>query len=180
MIEVIRRTGIFLIIAQTMYHFISGSRYARYIRLLIRIMMLAILIVPILDFIKEGTDEDFSAKLDRFERQYEEILEGERPPYGDTADERILSTAEEELEKTLSACLLERGYEIAETAIGEERIRFVLRPAGTGERISVPPVERIRISGEKDETDEREEELGGVIAQKLGIGQQWVEVEILE
>ena len=38
MLEVIKRTGAFLIIAETMYQFVQENRYARYVRLLIRLM----------------------------------------------------------------------------------------------------------------------------------------------
>lgn len=202
MLELIRRMGVFLIVMQTMYHFVSGSKYAHYIRLLMRIMTLAILIVPLLDLLREGTEDHFSDKLAQFERQYEEILEGAQPGEIGGADEQISAKAGGEIRETFNPVLSAYGYEIAEVEMTQEQIRFYLVPAGEGGGIVIEPVGKISVGGAGNQNEsageegegnqgksagntrahdagEKERELRDVIAEMLGAEKERVEVNIL-
>ena len=70
MLEIIKRTGVFLIMAETLYQFVQENRYARYVRMLIRLMTLAILILPVLELFKEGSSALFYEKLNAMEAGY--------------------------------------------------------------------------------------------------------------
>lgn len=184
-----------MIIAQTMYHFVSGSKYARYVRILIRMMTLAVLIVPLLDLVKSGTKEDFGAHLAKFESEYEMLFEDTE--YADTelVEEQILRAAADEMKRALNPVLEAYGYGIAGVYADGERLLFTLS-ASVGEEesgIAVRPVREVHIQvGEsgKDEPEEsvrqgesavnKEQELAGVIAACLGTEPSWVEVRILE
>ncbi len=189
MLDLIRTAGVFMIIAQTMYHFVSGGKYARYVRILIRMMTLAVLIVPLLDLVKSGTKEDFEAHLAQFEHEYEQLSADME--YADTelVEEQILRAAAEEMKKTLAPALAPYGYEIADAYADEERLVIMLRALdGEEDGITVRPVREIHIKVGEEEGDgrqaesgmDKEQELAGVIAACLRTERSWVEVRILE
>lgn len=180
MLELIRTAGVFMIIAQTMYHFVSGSRYARYVRLLIRIMTLAVLIVPLLDLIKSGAKEDFDARLLRFEQEYEEILQGAGHAGETYVDERIVQEMTEEIRAAVDPVLAPYGYETAFVSADENGLLFMLRRLNTDRgEILVRPVREINVTiGESAE--QADEGLADVIADHLQVERSWVEVRIIE
>ena len=143
MLEIIKRTGVFLIIAETMYQFIQENRYARYVRLLIRIMTMAILIIPVLEFIKGGSSHFFYERLTAFEQQYEElILQGEARFQNDENMQDVSNIQNEEnkygnrmnLAVTQGTCAYiksicnkwanEKGYEIMSVSVNNDVICF--------------------------------------------------------
>lgn len=189
MLDLIRTAGVFMIIAQTMYHFVSGGKYARYVRILIRMMTLAVLIVPLLDLVKSGTKEDFGAHLAQFEHEYEQLSADME--YADTelVEEQILRAAAEEMKKTLAPALAPYGYEIADAYADGECLVIMLRALdGEEDGITVRPVREIHIKVGEEEGDgrqaesgmDKEQELAGVIAACLRTERSWVEVRILE
>ena len=66
LVEVIQRTGIFLIAAQALIHFAPGTAYAKYMKLLMGIMVLLLLLSPVHQII---TDDILSLQgmTDRYE-----------------------------------------------------------------------------------------------------------------
>ena len=202
MLDLIRTAGVFMIIAQTMYHFVSGSKYARYVRLLIRIMTLAVLIVPLLDLIKSGTETDFQERLVRFEQEYEAVLQGAEYSGETFVEERIEQTTAKELKAMIDPVLAPYGYETVSVYADEGGLLFTLRLSDreTGE-IGVRPVREINIQiGEPEQGEgsdgastessngERKEradsqsavtELADVIAAYLRVERSLVEVRIL-
>lgn len=146
MLDVIRAAGVFMIIAQTMYHFVSGSKYARYVRLLIRIMTLAVLIVPLLDLIKNGTNEDFSARLEQFEYEYETILQEAGYTENGIVEEQIARTTANEIKTALDPVLAPYGYETAGVYAKENGLLFTLCPLEKQEEeIGVRPVREVKV-----------------------------------
>lgn len=195
MLDLIRTAGVFMIIAQTMYHFVSGSKYARYVRILIRMMTLAVLIVPLLDLVKSGAKEDFAARLARFEQEYEMLFRDTEYADTEVVEEQIQRAAAEEMKKALAPVLMPYGYGVAGAYTDGERLLITLRALAGEEKsgITVRPVREIHIQvgeseGEKAEESGRqtesgvgrEQELAGVIAAYLGTERSWVEVRILE
>ncbi len=146
MLDVIRAAGVFMIIAQTMYHFVSGSKYARYVRLLIRIMTLAVLIVPLLDLIKNGTNEDFSARLEQFEYEYETILQETGYTENGIVEEQIARATADEIKTALDPVLAPYGYETAGVYAKENGLLFTLCPLEKREEeIGVRPVREVKV-----------------------------------
>ncbi len=191
MLDLIRTAGVFMIIAQTLYHFVSGSKYARYIRLLIRIMTLAVLTVPLLDLIKSGAKEDFGERLERFEQDYEAILQGAQYTGETLVEERIEQVTAQELMAAVDPVLAPYGYETVSVYADESGLQFALRYSGGREEgeIGVRPVREIHIRVGESEGEENEEqaggqdtesELAGVIAAYLRVERSWVEVSIVE
>lgn len=194
MLDLIRTAGVFMIIAQTMYHFVSGSKYARYVRLLIRIMTLAVLTVPLLDLIKSGAKEDFGERLERFEQEYEAILQGAEYTGGTLVEERIEQVTAQELMAMIDPVLAPYGYETVSVYADENGLQFALRPILEREEgeIGVRPVREIHIRIGEPEGGENaeqagqfggqytESELAGVIAAYLRVERSWVEVSIVE
>lgn len=207
MLDMIRAAGIFMIIAQTLYHFVSGSKYARYVRLLIRIMTLAVLIVPLLELVKTGTEADFYERLDQFEKEYEAILQNVEYTETSVVEERIGQTTARELKTMLDPVLAPYGYETVSVYADEGGLLFSLcRTGGGAGEIRVRPVREVSIQvGEPEDSENREqggasgeehtaadgqhaEESGGqqdesaladVIAAYLRVERSWVEVKIV-
>lgn len=194
MLDLIRTAGVFMIIAQTLYHFVSGSKYARYVRLLIRIMTLAVLSVPLLDLIKSGAREDFGERLERFEQDYEAILQDAQYTGETLVEERIEQVTAQELMAAVDPVLAPYGYETVSVYADESGIQFTLRSmeGREGGEIGVRPVREIQIrvgepdGGEKEEQagqaagQDTESELADVIAAYLRVERSLVEVSIVE
>lgn len=178
MLEIIKRTGVFLIIAETLYQFVQENRYARYVRLLIRIMTLAILIVPILEFFKSGSSDSFFGHLTALESEFERLLsqdevlymEDEKASqevmleYDDEMSGMVTSETESYIKSICNNCALEYGYKIMTVSVNEERILFDVQPyggnpneselgSGTEAESRIEDIDEIRI-----EIDEGEEQ----------------------
>ncbi|MCM1104037.1 MAG: stage III sporulation protein AF [Clostridium sp.] len=190
MLELIRTAGVFMIIAQTMYHFVGGSHYARYVRLLIRIMTLAVLVVPMLDLIKSGTEADFQEQLTRFEQEYEAILRDAEYTGENLVEEQIRQTTAQELRTAVNPVLAAYGYETVSVSAGENGLLFLLRRMDDQtEEIVVNPVREINIQtggredpegGEYLDAQDLKDRLADVIAAYLQTERSWVEVRIVE
>lgn len=129
MLEIIKRTGVFLIIAETIYQFVQENRYARYVRLLIRIMTMALLIIPVLDFIKKGSSDLFYGNLGKFESEYDNLffVDEESMWYDMEVEESILydsvTTETGSYIKTIcNNCVSENGYEVLIVSVQNESI----------------------------------------------------------
>ncbi len=64
-LEIIKKAGIFLILAQTVLHLCVSETYEKYIRMLVGFIMAILLIFPVIDLVKENGFQDFeSYRLD--------------------------------------------------------------------------------------------------------------------
>ncbi len=208
MIEIIKRTGVFLIIAETLYQFVQENRYARYVRLLIRIMTLALLLLPILDVIKEGSSAFFLQKLEELETAYVEYDHEHTEAEYEGEVEMVLSQCDNNheveqytgtyIKDICNKCIAENGYYIQEVMVREEGIYFRLQvPKSIDEdgintdteiRIEpIAPVEEIDISGVVPSNEEHiteadwsteEQRMQILLSEFLGIAKQMIEVEI--
>ena len=66
-LDVIKKTGIFMVVAQTLLHLCGGENYEKYIKMLIHIIMAVMLAVPIAEGLKEGSIQSFEAYVKEFE-----------------------------------------------------------------------------------------------------------------
>ena len=208
MLELIRTAGIFMIVTQTMYHFVSGSKYARYVRLLIRIMTLAVLIVPLLELMKSGTEADFYERLAAFEQEYETVLREAENAGEAFVEEAITQRTVQELIAAVDPVLAAYGYETVSVSADESGLLFVLRriaqqmaplPAMSSDAppdgqsagksdsqttgIYVSPVREVRVQMEPQtgvsDGEAIDAGLADVIADCLGIERSWVEVKVV-
>jgi len=208
MIEIIKRTGVFLIMAETLYQFVQENSYARYVRLLIRLMTLALLLLPLLDLVKAGSSDFFWQRVNELEAAYAEYeAENMDEEYSRKAQEALSEEHYNEavgeytsthIKSICNKCALENGYIIEEVVIAESGILFRLQvpvmQAEEGEHanaeIQIEPIERveeIQIAGNNtdedgqiEETDWGQEELRMqiLLSEFLGIAKQMIEVEI--
>ena len=208
MMEIIKRTGVFLIMAETLYQFVQENSYARYVRLLIRLMTLALLLLPLLDLVKEGSSDFFWQRVNELEAAYTEYetesLDEEYSRKAEVAlsDDHYNEAVEQHtsayIKSICNKCISENGYIIEEVVIAESGIFFRLQvpvmQEGDGEfanvEIQIEPiesVEEIQIAenstgedGQIEETDWGQEELRMqiLLSELLGIAKQMIEVEI--
>lgn len=198
MLEIIKRTGVFLIMAETLYQFVQENRYARYVRMLIRLMTLAILILPVLELFKEGSSALFYEKLNAMEAGYMAYEEGVSGTENDKknmeekiasydADLEIASYASTDIKTSCNKCTMENGYQITDVLITENGIFFSLQLLQ--EEIVVPQVEMVTVqagmseesqSTEKvaDENAQEEQRMQEVLADYLGVADTLIEVRI--
>ena len=66
-LDVIKKTGIFMVVAQTLLHLCGGENYEKYIKMLLHIIMAVMLAVPIAEGLKEGSIQSFEAYVKEFE-----------------------------------------------------------------------------------------------------------------
>lgn len=179
MIEIVKELGIFTIAAQTLLHFCPNKNYAKYIKIVISCMTLVILLLPVLGLFKENPQAAFQEKLNAYGKTIESIQErqNELAEY-QTID--FLEESKKEIETKLSSVLSESGYKIQEMKIAgekEERLFITLKPDRNS--IQVP---KISIESEKNTNSLTQEELTlrKKIAERLGIGEGYLEVRICE
>lgn len=60
-LEMIKKAGIFLILAQTVLHLCVSETYEKYIKMLVGIITAILLIFPVIDLIKENGFQDFES-----------------------------------------------------------------------------------------------------------------------
>lgn len=148
MLEVIKRTGAFLIIAETMYQFVQENRYARYVRLLIRLMTLALLILPICDLFREESSLAFYERLHDMENEFSAYMgeqnntrEMEEVMADADTQENVRTYALSQIRENCEACAQQNGYSITDVKIRDEKLLFYLQKAGNGEMgVRIEPV----------------------------------------
>lgn len=196
MLEVIKRTGAFLIIAETMYQFVQEDRYARYVRLLIRLMTLAILILPICDLFREGSSALFYERLHDMEDEFAVYTEEQRNGQGVTqaladvdTEQEVREQATAQIRKKCAVCAEQNGYYIADMQIRENGVIFYLEKAEKEEAgIYIEPVivqntpEQEKTRQYPDSTAENETArfMEKQFAQCLGVSQELIEVRMDE
>lgn len=151
MIEIIKEIGIFIVIAQSVLYFVPGQTYAKYVKVIIGIIMIAKMTQPILTLI---TGEE-----------WEKIME-QTAVIGDTQEfdtakfftensqNTILFGIEEELENRLAGAPLD-GYDVRKVSVkadraGEvEKLIITVSPAGEKKEGEIE-IEKIVIGERED------------------------------
>ena len=60
-LEIIKKAGIFLILAQTVLHLCVNETYEKYIKMIVGLITAILLIFPVIELIKEGGFQDFES-----------------------------------------------------------------------------------------------------------------------
>lgn len=60
-LEIIKKAGIFLILAQTVLHLCVSETYEKYIKMLVGIITAILLIFPVIDLVNENGFQDFES-----------------------------------------------------------------------------------------------------------------------
>lgn len=102
-----KQMGIFLICAQSILHFVPGEKYARYVKVIVKIMLLAQLLIPVYAITQWKEIEEIEEQLQEFAENYEiqsyEIEDSE---------EQIYAEAELVIQKKLQEHATEYGYQV--------------------------------------------------------------------
>ena len=173
MIEMIKEIGIFIVIAQALLYFVPGEAYAKYVKVVIGIAMIAKLADPVLSLITENTTD---ALLEEALRQsFSFAGQSEDSPYDHTEEngqEFLLSAIEEELTDRLQENSAQ-GYDVQDVLVkgnssGEIQGIVVVVSACSGERNQIQ-IEKVTVNQEKEgkilkkEEDERLKNYYGTI-----------------
>lgn len=67
MIEIIKRAGIFMILAETLIYCCPKTKYEKYLKFIAGVMLLAILIMPVISFIMNIEDKEWVMEPQKME-----------------------------------------------------------------------------------------------------------------
>ena len=82
-LEMIKKAGIFLILAQTVLHLCVSETYEKYIKMLVGIITAILLIFPVIDLIKENGFQDFES----YRMEYEARIWSGTPDFEEIKEE---------------------------------------------------------------------------------------------
>ena len=97
-INLIKKAGIFMILAETLIHCCPESAYEKYIRLIVEVMLISLLVFPVLSLIGGLNTEELKSKITQMELMFEDIsdeAEEFKMPEEETIKNSIDSVIEE-------------------------------------------------------------------------------------
>lgn len=155
MISMIKEIGIFIVIAQAVLYFVPGEAYAKYVKVIIGIIMIAKMAQPVLSLATGEEWEEIMEQAAAF-ADGPGIIPEEFQPEGSSRDV-ILSGIEEELKDRLKGNSVE-GYRVRTVSVNENE---------SGEVIGIT----ITVS-ETDEGGGQEIKIGNIVIEDQGDGKQ--------
>lgn len=185
MTEIIKEIGIFIVVAQSLLYFVPGEAYAKYVKAVIGIAMIARLANPVLSlFSDHAADAVLEGALQQsfsFVEQPENSLYENAEENGQTL---LISAIEEELAKRLRENPVS-GYEVRDVAACENSsgeiqgiVVSVSVESGEGREIRI---EKIAVDQEKDRKaleKEEEERLKKHYGEILEIPPEQIEIRL--
>lgn len=188
--EMIRRTSVFLILAQAVVHFRPNPSYEKYFKFLVGIMTIVMFLIPMLEFFQGGVQEQYRACMNVYMDKLAD-LSGEETELAMSPSGVYLEQMGEEIKAKLSDCAAAQGYCIQKAeilGISEEqetadtyRIKVSVKAEAAG--IVIPEVAEIRLGEERKsdaEDSDRETAFQEAFADVLGVESGRLEVEIIE
>ena len=118
MLTAIREVGIFIVIAQAILFFVPGESYAKYVKVIVGIIMIVKIAQPVLSLVTDGAWESIVEQA---------VLDSEKYGFGTQKPEipdvssGIYTEIEEELRRKLKEETPE-GYEVSEVELKENGI----------------------------------------------------------
>ncbi len=82
-LEVVKKTGIFLVLAQTVLHLCANDAYEKYIKMIVGLITAIMLIFSIVELIRDDGLRNFET----YRKEYEEQLLGGTPDFEQIKDE---------------------------------------------------------------------------------------------
>lgn len=82
-LEIIKKAGIFLVIAQAFLQLCAGDSYEKYIRMVIGLMSAMLLFLPVVEWMREDGIQSFET----YRLTYEEELFGQETDFDEIRDE---------------------------------------------------------------------------------------------
>ena len=173
LMTLIKKTSIFMILAQAFIHFRPSAVYEKYFKFLIGIMTTVILVIPVMELFHSGTLIEYQEKLHYYMEELEKVATQELPE-AVSPETEYLSIMSEEVKTRLNKMLLEEGYQLKDVEITEEgMIKLLLVSIGKeNSDIQIPEITLSKSNEEKD-LERRAMEV-------LELETDGVEVEIVE
>lgn len=182
-ILIVKRLGIFMVVAQTLLHFCPNKKYEKYIKMLIGSMSIVILMVPLLGLFQKGAEEEIWSRIEGYGQDMEEMMNKHENGlvYEET---NILAETNQEIKSKLNNTANKNGYRIQEVEMvekGEESLLLISLAKKSSIQIDKIEIER------KDakecnsvESHSDESKMQDLFAQKLGTKENYLEVMISE
>lgn len=182
MIEMIKEIGIFIVIAQALLYFVPGQSYAKYVKAVIGIVMIAKLADPVLSLFTDNTTDRV---LEEAMKQSYSFLDQQESGMFESAKDRgqtmLLSAIEEELKQKLKESSL-NGYEVKNVLVksndsGEVQGIAITVCTSMEEREKIR-IEKVTAGQEKKKklTKDEEEELKKYYGMILEIPPEQIEI----
>ncbi len=175
-LEFMKRTGIFLICAESILHFMPGSSYQKYVKVLIGIMVLAQFLIP-LKAVITGTEK---AEIEQQIAAFQQIIERQSVEMQSTDmwslsnDDRIEKGTKDEIKSRLNNIAAEKGYMIDDIII--DKIIYVILSEKQATSINIQEIKLDQRQENKPEEKEELLELKELFCKKLGIEEEYLEV----
>ncbi len=174
MVGAIKEICIFIIIAQAVLFFVPGKAYAKYVRILVGIIMILRMTEPVFSVVlDEERQREIRSRVQMLENEIE--AESENLNVGEN-EAGIYESIEQELKSRLVHC--EGDYEVVDVRFSDE-VYAKAEYSGNEEIIitvsgkSVSSDDEIRIEpvciGKKEETDLKEEDLKSMYSDYIGV-----------
>ena len=191
--EIMKRASIFMILAQIFVHFRPSPVYEKYFKFLIGIMTMMILVLPIMELVREGTLDTYGQQMNDYLEEMKRLSNPELPEMISPAVS-YQNTMEEEIKCRLNNCVSESGYVVERIELYTEEVEEAQGEAESLEpwiqvyltafdkrtsSIYIEKIDKIGI-GKKEEETVQEKQLQKQIAEILEIKEAHVEVEIVE
>lgn len=183
MIEMIKEIGIFIVIAQALLYFVPGQAYAKYVKVVIGIAMIAKLADPVLSLFTDYTTDDFLEEAMNQSFSYMEQQDSITSENGEENEQTMLLCAiEQELAERLKKSPME-GYEaeevlLRENASGEVQGIVITVSESSGEEKTEIEIEKITVAQGKEEKGliKEEDKLKQYYGTILGIPPEQIEI----
>ena len=91
-LEIIKKAGIFLILAQTVLHLSVSEVYEKYLKMVVGLITAIMLLLPIINFVREDGLESF----DKYREKYETEMFGNSPDFEQIKNEAWQNYTERE------------------------------------------------------------------------------------
>ncbi len=176
-LEFIKRTGIFLICAESILHFMPGSSYQKYVKVLIGIMVLAQFLIPLKAFFTGTEKAEIEQQIVEFQQMIEsQGAEMQSAELWSVTDSEI--TIEQETKKEIKSRLnniaTENGYQIEDIII--DKIIYVIIRERKWKSINIQKIELEQKQGGEPQMSEELLSLKALFSKELGIEAEYLEV----
>ena len=179
LMEIMKRTSVFMILAQAVIHFRPNPSYEKYFKFLAGVMTIVILVIPLTELFHSGIGAEYQACMSRYVSRIEEAEEAKRI-WEETAaapSDAYLREIGEEVGKKVNGYLQQKGiaYRVRQAEILYDtaenyRIHMLLESADGEIHVRLPEIGK---TGAENET------LRSELAKLLEIEADYVEVEIV-
>ncbi len=185
MLETLRQTAIFMVASKMVLHFFPGSKFDRYGKMMVALIVLSQLCVPILNFFQKDIMEEFFARTDLLEAQNEMFSE-KLEDFGEGQEGLLENALVLSVEERVGMQAQEAGVQIRQVSARDGivviEVEALARTMAQGAIEPVEPVKIERIGQTQEEGasepagEKRRPDLAAVFARQLGMEEGRVEV----